>query len=117
MAQNDMEVIMYKILKYLYESLKVGHKTALKEIAWQCELFDITHDYWLVIMRELIDSGYITGLKYICAKDMEGIQELHAPAITKAGREYLQENSLMQKVKNILGESFKITLGGVIGKL
>ncbi len=38
MAQNDMEVIMYKILKYLYESLKAGHKTAFKEIAWQCEL-------------------------------------------------------------------------------
>ena len=31
MAKNDMEVIEYKILAYLYESLKAGHTTALEE--------------------------------------------------------------------------------------
>lgn len=31
MAKNDMEVIEYKILAYLYESLRAGHTTALEE--------------------------------------------------------------------------------------
>ena len=33
MARDDIEVIQYKILAYLYESLKVGHATALEEVA------------------------------------------------------------------------------------
>lgn len=35
-----MEFIEYKILAYLYESLKAGHITALEEVAWKCRLFD-----------------------------------------------------------------------------
>ncbi len=31
MAKNDMEFIEYKILAYLYESLKAGHATALEK--------------------------------------------------------------------------------------
>ncbi len=31
MAQNDMEVIMYKILKYLYECMKTGKIVDLAE--------------------------------------------------------------------------------------
>lgn len=69
MAKNDMEVIEYKILAYLYESLKAGHTTTLEEVAWKCRLFDITREYWLVIMKDLIDNGYVSGLKYVEAKD------------------------------------------------
>lgn len=29
MSKDDIEVIEYKILKYLYESIKSGHKTTL----------------------------------------------------------------------------------------
>ena len=77
MSKDDMEVIMYKVLKYLYESLKAGHKTCLEEVAWKCKLFDITREYWLLIMRELIDSGYVSGIKYVEAKDMEGVIDWH----------------------------------------
>lgn len=31
MSKNDIEVIEYKILKYLYESIKSVHKTTLGE--------------------------------------------------------------------------------------
>ena len=117
MAKNDMEVIQYKILAYLYESLKAGHATSLGEVAWKCRLFDITREYWLVIMKTLIDDGYVSGLKYIEAKDMEGILEVGRFAITGEGRKYLVENSTMQNVKVMLGEAFKIVLGGVVGML
>lgn len=117
MAKNDMEVIQYKILAYLYESLKAGHATALEEVAWKCKLFDITREYWLVIMKTLIDAGYVSGLKYVEAKDMESVLEVGKFTITGEGRKYIIENSTMQKAKDMLGETFKIVLGGLIGML
>ena len=78
---------------------------------------DITREYWLVIMKTLIDSGYVSGLKYVGAKDMEGVLEVGTFTITGEGRKYLVENSTMQKVKDMLGEAFKIVLGGLIGML
>lgn len=85
MAKNDIEVIEYKILAYLYESLKAGHTATLEEVAWKCRLFDITREYWLVIMKDLIDNGYVSGLKYVEAKDMECVLETGTFAITGAG--------------------------------
>lgn len=112
-----MEVIIYKILTYLYESLKTGHVTSLEEVAWKCKLFDITREYWLIIMKEMIEEGYVSGLKHIGAKDMKSILEVGTFAITIKGREYLRTNKLMNKVGDMLGESFKIVLGGLIGAL
>ena len=117
MAKNDMEVIQYKILEYLYGSLKAGHPTSLEEMAWKCKLFDITREYWLVILRELIEEGYVSGLKYVGSKDMESVIETGTITITKAGRQYLIENSTMQKIREDLGEAFKIALGAVIGMM
>lgn len=117
MSKNDIEVIQYKILMYLYESLKAGHTASLEEVAWKCKLFDITREYWLVIMKSLIDEDYVSGLKYIEAKDMEGVMEIGNFTITSKGRSFLIENSTMKKVEKMLGEGFKIALGGVIGML
>ena len=117
MSKNDIEVIQYKILMYLYESLKAGHTTSLEEVAWKCKLFDITREYWLVIMKSLIDEDYVSGLKYIEAKDMESVMEIGKFTITSKGRSFLIENSTMKKVEKMLGEGFKIALGGVIGML
>lgn len=117
MAKDDMEVIQYKILEYLYGSIKAGHQTSLEEMAWKCKLFEITREYWLVILRELIEEGYVSGLKYIDSKDMESVIEIGQITITKAGRQYLIDNSVMQKIREDLGEAFKITLGSVIGML
>lgn len=117
MSEDDMEIIMYKILKYLYECLKSGRKTSIADVAWECCLFHITRTYWLVIMRELIESGYVSGIQYIAAKDMEQILEVGTFSITKAGREYLSQNGMMQKAKEFLGKPFEILLGAVIGRL
>ena len=68
-------------------------------------------------METLIDSGYVSGLKYVEAKDMESVLQIGRFTITAEGRKYLTENSTMQKAKNVLGEAFKITLGGLIGRL
>jgi len=45
MAKNDMEVIMYKILRYLYECMKLGVEPELEQFAWNSKLFDIPQSY------------------------------------------------------------------------
>ena len=39
MANNDIEVIIYKISSHLYESIKLWHKTCLDDIAWRYKLW------------------------------------------------------------------------------
>jgi len=68
-------------------------------------------------MKELIDNEYVSGLKYIEAKDMESILEIGTFSITGKGREYLIDNSVMRDMPELLGETFKIVLGGVIGMM
>ena len=53
MAKNDMEVIMYKILQYLYECLKNGKEARLEDFAWKPKLFDIPQSYWCKIIITL----------------------------------------------------------------
>ena len=39
MAQNAMEVIMYKILKYLYECMKADVPPRMEDINCTCQMF------------------------------------------------------------------------------
>ena len=41
MAKDDMRVIMYKILKYLYECMKHDKEAELEDFAWESRLFSI----------------------------------------------------------------------------
>jgi len=38
MAQNDMEIIVYKILSYLYECMKAGKHPRLEDMGSTCLL-------------------------------------------------------------------------------
>lgn len=53
MAKNDMEVIMYKILRYLYECMKTGKTPDLADIMWNCKMFDISKAYRLAICADI----------------------------------------------------------------
>ena len=57
MAKNDMEVIMYKILRYLYECMKLGVEPELEQFAWNSKLFDIPQSYWCKIIATLVRKG------------------------------------------------------------
>ena len=45
MASNDMQVLMYKILKYLYECMKLGKEARLEDFSYNSKLFDIPKNY------------------------------------------------------------------------
>ena len=113
MAKDDYDVIVYKILVYLYGCLK--RKTVFTQT-----VFDRT------IKREQLDDGYLEdvirmmttenlitrtsftkawGNKYIMLSDYGDME------ITPAGIHYLKENSGTQKVKEMLLESTDMIAG------
>lgn len=61
MSKNDMEVIMYKFLKYLYECMKAGRAPDMREYGWASELFQIPRGYWRSVMNELIEMELVKG--------------------------------------------------------
>ena len=99
MAQNDMHVVMYKILAYIYSCMKEGQAPERDE--WSSGRLGIPNEYWKQIVRELVEHGYLTGI---------GIKESQStcyvsignPRVTMDGVEFLMENSMMNKAKQFL---------------
>lgn len=118
MAKDDYFVIVYKILKYLYECMKAGKRPMAEDIQPSCQMFSIPEPYWSSIMSELIDCRYVKGIyKVDIMGSGTGYKFSPEAAITMAGVEFLQENSRMQKAKDFVGEEFKSVLAGVIAQL
>lgn len=117
MAKDDMDVIIYKILRYLYRALKAGKKPELNDMCYHSELFVIPENYWYLIMQELIESGYVRGFEFRETKDKPVITVLDSAGITLKGVQFLEENSQMQKVKGLLGVGFEIVLDAVLSSL
>ena len=118
MAKDDMRVIMYKILKYLYECMKHDKEAELEDFAWESRLFSIPQGYWCEIIANLVKQGYIEGFEIINkTKDAPQIQIDRPFKITYAGVEFLEENSGMQKAKEFCSEKFNVILSAVIGAI
>ena len=110
MATDDYFVVMYRILAYLYACLKEGSKPDLNQISY--EKLKITEAYWMSIVDNMIDKGYIKGAvvgsvvgggKQISLKNAE---------ITQEGVVFLDENSRMAKAKEFL-KTLKETIPGL----
>ena len=117
MAKDDMEVVMYKILRYLYECMKKDVEPNLQKYGWASELINIPKQYWLKIIKILVDEGFVTGFNIIVAKDVTQIETNPPIEITFKGREFLRDNSGMQKAKEFCGEAFEMLLSAAIGIL
>ena len=115
MAKDDMEVVMYKILKYLYECMKRDVVPDLRKYGWNSDLIDIPQQYWCTIIKILVEKGFVNGFVVKPAKDGIHIQTEPPIGITYEGREFLRENSGMQKAKEVCGETFDVLLSAAIG--
>ena len=117
MSKDDMRVVIYKILRYLYECNKKAVQPCMEDICHHCKLFSIPESYWNQIMTELIEAGYVKGFAILKTKDGEKIQMVGNATITLHGVDYLEENGSMQKAKEHLGEAFEIVLSSIISVL
>lgn len=117
MSNNDMHVLIYKILNYLYECLKKGIHVDLAEFIRDCNLENVSNQYWQSVIEELLKHGYIKGIIIRGTKTQKVISLKDDFGITLEGVEYLQENSMMGKVKEFLGNSYEIALDVTINYL
>lgn len=104
MAKDDYDVLVYKILTYLYACMKRKVLFTQKGFAHAVQKDKIDEDYLTDVLRMMQGEGLIEGLTfvrawgqvYILASGMENA------SITPAGIHYLKENATSQKVKQVL---------------
>lgn len=104
MAHDDMHVVMYKILSYLYKCMKAGESPDLRMVG--ADALGINHKYWSAIVDELVERGYVKGFK---VTEVPGLTPRCVtpvdPAITMSGVEFLMENSMMRKAYAFLRDA------------
>lgn len=105
MAQDDMHVVMYKILAYLYSCMKQGVKPERKHYTYDGDVLHIPEQYWAHIIQELVNHGYVSGFTVFNTWGGDLIIDENEPKITLEGVEFLHENSSMQKVLRFLQET------------
>lgn len=100
MEKDDMTKIVYCILKELYECMKQGVTVNKADINY--ERFGIPYSYWLDILIEMQENGYIKGVMYRATKGTGRAVNYDDIAITFDGVGFLEDNSVMKKVKEAL---------------
>lgn len=102
--------IIYKILKILEKYMDYENVPA-ELISY--ETFDISKERWSRILKMMIDTGLIEGVRCI---EVDGVMvpiiKLYNPSITLKGLEYLEENSMMKKAAGIV-KGIKDTIPGL----
>ena len=102
MASDDMHVVIYKILAYIYKCMKCGETPEKGEIS--AEALGIPYAYWAQIISELCSHGYVSGISVV--KTTSGLSvTLAKPTITLDGVEFLMENSMMTKAVKFLQDT------------
>lgn len=99
MAKDDYFVIMYMLLKRLYDYLKQGKTITNQELDEIGSQYN--QQYWAYILLNMSGQGYITGITPIKALGGTGIKYNNVQ-ITPVGIEYLFSNSMMERVKRTL---------------
>lgn len=100
MAKDDYFVIVYRVLKYLYDCLKEGKKPEVSFL--HASMYSIPENYWTYIVVSLLNEKYIDGVVLHETKDGVVLGNLQEAIITPKGIEYLFENSLLAKAKRTL---------------
>lgn len=95
MASDDMFMIIYCILKKLYECKKKGIRVCRNDISHK--RFGIPYSYWIDIMMEMQKKGYVDGVMCRSTKGTGKVLNYDDIDITFEGIEYLHENSMMKK--------------------
>lgn len=106
MAQNDMYVVMYKIIAYLYDCMKRGVEP--DNAAWGHRALEIPESYWASIVEELVDHGFIVGVEVNHFINGKCVVSAFAPRVTMEGVAFAQENTMMYKAKAFLKDAKEV---------
>lgn len=111
MAKDDYDVLVFKILTYLYACLK-GKAFYDPDVVEKTFFRGVTEAYRTYILRHMADSGLIEGYRYTHAwgNVYVSLTDLSECQIAPAGITFLKENSTMKKVLSALQESGDVTV-------
>lgn len=101
MAQNDMHVVIFRILSYLYDRMKNGEEPLLSD--YDAAACGIPQAYWVQIMSELVEHGFVSGISISRVTTGDTVN-CAKPRVTLDGVQFLMENSMMNKAAKILSE-------------
>lgn len=106
MAKDDMNLIMFKVLAYLYECMVNGIAVQNKNFKVENNFFaeGLNQQYLNDICSMLEDKGYTKGFKFVNTWGIEVIALSYSAKVTPEGFEYLKENTAMKKAYNYLKE-------------
>ena len=110
MAKDDYDVILYRLLVYLYACKK--RKIAYNDATFhEAVTRDIQNDQWFYEILEMAnEEGLISGAEFQKAwgGDKAPLFDYNELEITPGGIRYLKENGTMAHVGKILTESIDI---------
>lgn len=103
MAQDDMFVVMYKIIAYLYDCMKKGADPDARQ--WDATAMGVPEPYWKKVVKELVDHGLIDGVTITVLGSGDTIVTPVDPKVTMEGVQFAQENSMMSKAAKFLRDA------------
>ncbi len=95
MSKTDLHVIVYKLLRYVYECNKRG---VIPDLVEAHNLVNVPESYFNQTTQEMTCNGFVRG------------SYLPGMTLTLKGEEFLTENSAMQKARDFLGAGFDVVL-------
>lgn len=102
MARDDMHVVIFKILAYIYDCMKSGREADKAVIG--CESLGIPESYWIQIMSELESRRYVTGVSVKPTTTIT-LVSINDPRVTLDGVEFLMENGMMAKAARAVADA------------
>jgi hypothetical protein len=100
MSRDDYFAIVYSILKYLYGCLKSGEPVRWDRL--DADLYKVPADYWEYVLIHMEKDALIEGISVRRMDDGKKHAKITPRfQITPKGIEYLQDNSLFQRVKDV----------------
>lgn len=114
MAKNDMHLIVYKILRYLYGCNKEGKAPTFTDMLKVLELPTVPISYIRQIIEELLKNEYIDGINILETKDGTYIDVSEKARVTIRGVDYLNDNGRLGKAAFVAGKAFDVLVGAII---
>ena len=99
-AKDDMEIIIYKILQYLYEHLKNGKDIDQKDI--RNDTLNIPYRYWACIIKGLAEKGYVERIECFMKKDGPEVYIREDAGITLDGYLFMKGHKTMREAEEFL---------------
>lgn len=110
MAADDFDVVEYKVLAFLYQSIKDGVRPTYEKAA---EVAKVNPVYWDAVIGDLVDLGYVRA-NVIRMADSTRCGDIR---ITSAGVDFLETSPRMRRVGDLLGAAFEVALKVAIESL